>query len=120
MFRLLRGEGITIFGNGEQTIDIVHVDELAQANIRSSMIKRLSGVFNIGSGTSISIKDLVAIIDRAMGTDVKAGYGPTRPGDVRDSLADITAARNAFGFEPSVDLEEGLVKYVAWARTVTG
>lgn len=120
VFRLLGGEGITIFGDGEQTRDFVHVDDVVQANIRSSMIKGLSGAFNIGSGTRISIKDLVAMISRAMGTEVKAGYGPTRPGDVRDSLADITAARKAFGFEPSVDLEEGLVKYVAWARTVAG
>lgn len=120
VFRLLSGEGITIFGDGEQTRDFVHVDDVVQANIRSSMIEGLSGAFNIGSGTRISINDLVAMIGRAMGTDVKADYGPTRPGDVRDSLADITAARNAFGFEPSVDLEEGLVKYVAWARTVAG
>lgn len=120
VFRLLGGEGITIFGDGEQTRDFVHVDDVVQANIRSSMTRGLSGAFNIGSGTCISFNDLVSMIGRAMGSEVKAAYGAPRPGDVRDSLADITAARNGFGFNPSVDLEEGLVKYVAWARTVAG
>jgi UDP-glucose 4-epimerase len=118
VFRLLKGEPITIFGDGEQTRDFVHVNDVVQANIRSSMTSRLSGAFNIGSGERVSINRLVDMIGRAIGTAAPASHGPSRAGDVRDSLADITAARNAFGFTPSVNLEEGLLEYVDWARSV--
>ena len=58
------------------------------------------------------------MLHEIIGVPWNVTYGPQRPGDVRDSLADITKARESFGFDPKVDLYEGLVEYVAWARSV--
>lgn len=117
VFQMLRGEPVTIFGDGEQTRDFVNVRDVVQANIKAAMAPGVSGAFNIGSGTRISINALVERLKAATGLDTPVRYGPRRPGDVRDSLADIDAARKAFGFEPGVTMDEGLPEYVSWART---
>lgn len=116
VFQALRGETLTIFGDGEQTRDFVNVRDVVQANIRAAMAPGIRGAFNIGSGTQISINGLVAKLRGVMKEPFDVRYGPPRPGDVRDSLADIGAAREAFGFNPGVGFEEGLPEYVAWAR----
>lgn len=114
--RLLNGQPITIFGDGEQTRDFVNVRDVAEANYRAGMKAGLSGAFNIASATSITINELVRLMQEASGITGTVEYGPPRKGDVRDSLADISAAAEAFGYEPSVDLKEGLRAYLAWAR----
>lgn len=114
--KLLRGEGITIFGDGEQTRDFVHVRDVVQANLRASLAPEVWGAFNVGSGTRVTINHLVSQIGRAMGTAPEVAYAPNRPGDVRDSLADITAAHKAFAYQPRVPFDEGLTEYVNWAR----
>lgn len=116
VFQMLRGESVTIFGDGEQTRDFVNVADVVQANINAAVAASVSGAFNIGSGSRISINALVAELKDATGLTSNVRYGPPRCGDVRDSLADISAARNAFGFEPRVPLKEGLAEYIWWAR----
>jgi UDP-glucose 4-epimerase len=116
VFQMYRGEPITIFGDGEQTRDFVNVNDVAQANIKAASAKGISGAFNIGSGTRISINALVDFLSVASGTRPVVRHGAPRPGDVRDSLADISAARNAFGFDPSVELTAGLTEYVGWVQ----
>lgn len=115
VFKALRGEGITVFGDGEQTRDFVNVKDVVQANIRAAMSSTV-GAFNIGSGTSVTLNHLVELLSETAGLAPNKSYGPPRPGDVRDSLADITAAQRAFGFSPTVSLSEGLRSYVNWAR----
>jgi UDP-glucose 4-epimerase len=117
VFQMLRGEPVTIFGDGEQTRDFVNVRDVVQANIKAATTPGVSGAFNIGSGTRISINALVERLKAAGGLNPVVGYGPPRAGDVRDSLADISAARRAFGFEPAVPMDEGLPEYIRWART---
>ena len=117
VFQMLRDEPITIFGDGEQTRDFVNVSDVVQANINAAMAPGVSGAFNIGSGTRISINALVEMLSGAGGLNPLVRYGPPRAGDVRDSLADISAARKAFGFEPKSLLGEGLSEYIRWART---
>jgi UDP-glucose 4-epimerase len=117
MFQMLRGEPLTIFGDGEQTRDFVNVADVVQANLRAADAAGVSGAFNIGSGTRITINTLVDLLRAASGLSPVVRHGPPRAGDVRDSLADISAARAAFGFAPSIGMEEGLAEYFAWART---
>lgn len=114
--RLFKGLPITIFGDGEQTRDFVNVRDVAEANYRAGMKEGLSGAFNIASASSVTINHLAHFMREASGINGVIEYAPPRKGDVRDSLADISAAANAFGYEPSVDLEEGLRAYLAWAR----
>jgi UDP-glucose 4-epimerase len=112
--QIVSGGTMTIFSDGEQTRDFVNVRDVAEANLRSSRADGVVGAFNIGSGTSITINDLAKRLAEAAGMEPRIDYGPPRPGDVRDSLADISAAHAAFGFAPSVTLEEGLPAYMQW------
>lgn len=115
-FKMLRGEPLTIYGDGDQTRDFVNVHDVVQANIRASKTTGLSGAFNIGSGTRITINKLVDLLRDASGIDPAVSHGAPRPGDVRHSLADISAARSGFGFAPSYGLEAGLKEYMSWAK----
>jgi nucleoside-diphosphate-sugar epimerase len=112
---ILRGGPMTIFGDGEQTRDFVNARDVAEANITAAIAEAdVRGAFNIGSSTRVTINDLAAMMQRAAGREVGVEYAPPRPGDVRDSLAATAAAQAAFGFSPSVGLDEGLGEYVAW------
>lgn len=115
VFKMLNGEPITIYGDGEQTRDFISVIDVVQANIKAAETTGLSGAFNIASGARLTINDLVAKLSALVPGHPKVSYGPERPGDVRDSQADITAARQAFGFEPSITISDGLSDYVRWA-----
>jgi UDP-glucose 4-epimerase len=115
VFQMLRGEPLTVFGDGEQTRDFVHVNDVVQANLRAADAAGVSGAFNVGSGRRISINHLVGLIKEVSGMTPTVRYGPPRPGDVRDSLADISAARRAFDFNPATDIKDGLANYFAWA-----
>ena len=118
VFSLLRGEQVTIFGDGEQTRDFINVKDVVQANLKAAMSEGVSGAFNTASATTISINDLYAQICQILGIDRKPIYGAVRPGDVLDSCADVSAANKAYGFKPSVDISPGLVEYIEWAKTV--
>lgn len=114
--RILNNEPITIFGDGGQTRDFVNVKDVAKANVLAATTDNVNGAFNIASGTRITINHLAKMMCQISGIDTPIEYGPERPGDVRDSLADISLARENFGFVPTVDIEEGLVEYIEWAR----
>ena len=116
VFKMLKGERFTIFGDGEQTRDFINVQDVVQANIKAAMTRGVSGAFNIGSGSRVSINALVNMIRTTSGVNVQVEYGALRSGDVRHSQADIVAAHTAFGFSPVIPLNEGLNEYVAWAK----
>lgn len=116
VFMLLDEEPITIFGNGEQTRDFINVADVVQANIKAAITKGAIGAFNCASGTQISINNLVKALEEQSHLKGTVVYGNKRPGDVKDSLANINAAKRAFDFSPKVDILDGLVEYVSWAR----
>lgn len=114
-FKILRGEPLTIFGDGEQTRDFINVKDVVQANIKAATAQGVSGAFNIGSGDRITINRLVELLRLASGLEPPVVYQAPRPGDVLHSLAEISAARGLLGFAPSVSMEEGLKVYMSWA-----
>jgi UDP-glucose 4-epimerase len=114
--RMLAGDSVIIFGDGEQTRDLVNVRDVVQANYKSGLARGVTGAFNIASGTRVTINVLARLVADAGGITPRIEHGPPRKGDVRDSLADISRARAAFGYEPTVDLANGLREYMAWAR----
>jgi UDP-glucose 4-epimerase len=114
--RALTGEPIIIFGDGEQTRDFVHVRDVAAANIRSALGEGVQGVFNIGSATRVTINELASLVIAAAGVEVEVVHGPVRPGDVRDSLADVRAAQATFGYIPVENLFESLKEYLDWLK----
>jgi len=114
--RILKKESMVIYGDGEQTRDFVNVADVASANIVAASSEDANGVFNIGSGTRVTINKLAEKMQLAAGTRVGTINAPPRQGDVRDSLADIQLAKKAFGYSPKVKLEDGLNQYMNWIR----
>ena len=113
--RMLDGDPLLIFGDGEQTRDFVAAQDVAAANLAAATTPGVWGCFNIASGTRITINHLAELLQELADQPVEVQHRPERPGDVRHSLADISAARDAFGYAPAVAIEDGLGTYVAWA-----
>ena len=119
--RMLAGAAPTVFGDGGQSRDFVYVDNVVEANMRACTTPGIAGrVYNIGCGRSASLLELVAALNRVLGTAIEPEFAPARPGDVRISLADITRAQRELGYEPVVHFEEGLEQTLAWMRAAGG
>lgn len=114
--QLLKGKELAIYGDGEQTRDFINVADVAWANVLAAETPGVSGAFNLGSATAITIKSLVALLSEVSGIPARVKHGAPRPGDVRDSLADISLIRKRLGFKPCVDIRQGLAEYVTWLR----
>ena len=106
---IAEGRTITIDGDGEQSKDFTHVANVIGANLLAADASAAAGrVLNVAMGGSESVNDLATLIGRLLGKQVTGVHGPARTGDVRLSSADISAARDAIGYEPVVGFEEGL------------
>ena len=116
MHRLLAGEPLLVYGDGEQTRDFVNSADVARANWLAASAASTSGAFNVASGSRVTINELVRLLAQASGLRPEVRHGDPRPGDVRHSMADVSAARRAFGYSPGVTLDRGLAEYFGWAR----
>ena len=114
--RILNHESPVIYGDGGQTRDFSYVKDVVQANIRA-MESGAQGVFNVAYCKRINLKELAAMIMEITGISVPLTFEPPREGDVRDSLADISRAQEAFGYAPQYTVRSGLEETVAWFRT---
>jgi len=116
--QLLSGDPLTIQGGGSQTRDFVYVDDVVQANIAAATADAAPGnVYNIGTGTAISIAGLADELEAIVDEDVDRVYNDGRTGDVQRSRADISRAASELAFEPETELREGLAATVEWRRT---
>ena len=113
--RMLRDECPVINGDGTQTRDFTHVDNVVSANLLAlKAAQPLQGaVCNIGCGERISLNELVVELNTILGKNLKPQYGPVRAGDVKDSLADITLANKLIGYRPKVYFKDGLRQLLA-------
>ncbi|MFH0835320.1 MAG: NAD-dependent epimerase/dehydratase family protein [Candidatus Micrarchaeota archaeon] len=102
----LRGEPVAVNGDGRQTRDFVFVEDAAQAFALAA--KKGSGAYNIGSGSAVTVAGVAEKIIALAGSQSKVVFEPGRPGDVRESLADISKARRELGYAPETELAEGL------------
>jgi UDP-glucose 4-epimerase len=104
-----------IFGDGEQTRDFTYVENAVQANLLACEAPNISGkVFNVGVGGRFSLNQTVALLNKISGKSLEPKYEPGRDGDIRDSQADISQAREFLGYEPAVVFEEGLRRTFEW------
>ncbi|HKP39284.1 MAG TPA: SDR family oxidoreductase [Pyrinomonadaceae bacterium] len=119
MSALLAGEQPVIYGDGEQSRDFTYVSNVVNANmLAAESSKAVGSVINIANGRSVTLNQLLEIMKETTGkSDVAVQYLPARPGDIRDSLADLTRARTLLGYEPKVGLEDGLRKTLDWWKT---
>ncbi len=104
-----------VFGDGEQTRDFTYVDNAVQANLLACEAPNVSGkIFNVGVGGRISLNDVLRELGKITGKTLEAKHDPPRDGDIRDSQADISQAREFLGYDPQVTFEDGLARTFAW------
>ena len=113
--RALRGEPVTIYGDGEQTRDFIYVKDIAAANAFAALHPSLTGVFNVAYGKRISIRELAETVCRITGSNAPVEYAPERAGDVKHSLASVERLTDA-GFSPCGSLAEGLQTTIEYFR----
>ena len=114
---MLAGRQPTVFGDGFQSRDFTFVANVVHANLLAADAPGVAGrMFNAANGKSVDLLTLIAGLNRLLGTDIAPVHQPPRPGDVRDSLADITQARKCLGYEPQVRFEEGLRRSIDYYR----
>jgi nucleoside-diphosphate-sugar epimerase len=117
--QMMRGERPTIFGDGEQGRDFTYIDNAVSANLLAMTAPKenIAGrVFNVACGERHSLNKTFRVLAELLDFKEQPVYGPPRTGDIRDSLADISAAREAFGYYPAVSFEEGLRRAVEWYK----
>ena len=113
----LLGRPPRVHGDGEQTRDFTYVRDVVRANLLAADSDQAVGtVVNVAGGRRMSLNQLLRHIVELTGAEVEAEYAPPRPGDVRDSLADLGRARELLGYRPSVDVREGLLETVDHLR----
>jgi UDP-glucose 4-epimerase len=116
--RMLAGEPPVIYGDGAQSRDFTYVDNVVQANLLAADAPATAAghVCNIACGERMDLNELVAALNRFLGTDLQPLYEDPRPGDVKHSQADIGLARQLLGYSPIITTEEGLKLTVDWYR----
>ncbi|NLF07121.1 MAG: SDR family oxidoreductase [Pirellulaceae bacterium] len=116
---MLSGRRPVIFGDGLQSRDFSFVENIVHANLLAADAPDVAGLtINVADGRSVDLLKLIELLNRLLGTDVEPEHAPPRAGDVRQSLADITLARERLGYEPQVDFEEGLRRSIDYYRTI--
>lgn len=116
--RLLNGQPPVMYEDGGQTRDLCFVEDIARANLLVAITNKLDGLpVNVGSGRAMSVRDLAGIIADQLGVAIEpVARGEFRPGEIRSLISDISRIRT-IGYEPSVHLEEGIARYIAWIKT---
>ncbi len=106
---IVTGERPVVFGDGTQSRDFVHVNDVVQANLLAAQCPEAPGrTFNVGSGRSTTLLELLEVLGEIFGRRIEPRFDPPRPGDIHQSLADITLARQVLGYQPRISLRQGL------------
>jgi nucleoside-diphosphate-sugar epimerase len=113
----LKGEPLEVHGDGEQSRDFTHIDNVVQANLLSCTTPGVGGeVFNIACGERHSLLEIAAIFGRFLGHELPRKHVGPRRGDVRHTLASIDRAKKLLGYRPTIGFEEGLRRSFDWFR----
>jgi nucleoside-diphosphate-sugar epimerase len=117
---MLNGEQPTIFGDGSQSRDFTYIDNAVDANLLAmkAPASQVAGqVFNVATGKRADLNQTFQLLKKIIGYPGEVKYGPTRSGDVKHSLADLSSSEKHLGYKPKVDFEEGLRRTVEWYRS---
>ena len=110
--RVESGEPLAVDGDGTQTRDFVHVDDVVRANLAAATTPHVGEAFNVGTGDSVSIRELAEVVADVAGAEAGIVHTDPRPGDIDRSRADTSKARRLLGFEPRIELTDGLADLV--------
>jgi nucleoside-diphosphate-sugar epimerase len=114
---ILNDKPPTVFGDGQQSRDFTYVESVVEANLLAARAEHTEGeVVNIASGEAVTVNDVIEMVNKILGKNVKPVYADPRPGDVKHSLADITRAGQLLGYEPKVSFRQGLALAIDWYR----
>lgn len=117
MLAVIEGKQPVIYGDGEQSRDFTYIDNIVDETLRACEAKGASGmVFNGGTGTRITLNEVLKLLEKTAGKKIEAKYDPPRAGDIRDSQADVSLAHKILGYKPQVHFEEGLKRTWHWYK----
>jgi len=110
------GQPIPVFGDGTMQRDFTYIDDIIDGVLKA--VERCSGyrIYNLGESRPVALDDLIAAIEKALGKRATIQRLPLQPGDVMRTFADVSAAKRDLGYDPSVDLDTGLARFVEWYR----
>jgi len=117
---MFEGRPISVYGDGTSRRDYTHVDDIVDGLVRSMGREFGYEIINLGRSDTVMLNDLIAIIEREVGGEAKIERLPEQPGDVPATYADIEKSRCLIGFDPKVDIREGVRRFVAWYREAFG
>jgi UDP-glucose 4-epimerase len=112
--RVLNDEEILVYGDGTQTRDFTYVDDVVKANILASKSEAKGEVFNVGGGNTISVNDLIWLIEKNTGKKANICYIDKQKGDVNDTWADTSKIKNLLNWSAETDIENGIQRYLEW------
>jgi UDP-glucuronate 4-epimerase len=110
------GRPVSIYGDGTMMRDFTYIDDILNGVVAALDKCTSYDVYNLGESQPISVNDLVAALERALGKKATRQYLPLQPGDVDRTYADVTQAETCLGYKPSTDIHTGLARFVAWLR----
>ncbi len=114
---ILKDKSPTVYGDGEQSRDFSHIENVVHANLLAARAKKTQGqTINIACGERITVNAIIELINKIVGKNVKSVYEPSRQGDVKHSLADISLAKQIIDYEPVMLFQKGLEKAIDWYR----
>lgn len=113
---LLNDEPITLFGDGSTSRDYTHISDILQGIGQAMENLKGFGIFNLGESNAISLKELVALLENSTGKKADIKYLPMQDGDVLRTFADISRAKGVLGYNPVVNIADGIRNYVEWVR----
>lgn len=116
---MLRGEPVTLYGDGGSARDYTYIDDIVQGVVAS--LDRCEGfeVYNLGEAQTTRLDDLVDKLARALGVEARVRWEPAQPGDVPITYADVSKARERLGYRPQTQIDAGLARFAAWLRAQT-
>jgi len=114
--RMLRGDSIPVFGDGSAVRDFTFVGDLVRGLVAALDTDLGFSILNFGGGRTVSVLEVVRVLERELGVEARIEWLPRQTGDVSRTWADISAARAALGYAPATPFEEGISRFVAWLR----
>jgi UDP-glucuronate 4-epimerase len=114
--RMLRGETIPVFGDGSAVRDFTFVEDLVDGLVAALDRPIGFALVNFGAGRTISVSEVIAHLEKALGVEARVEHLPRQPGDVTRTWADVTIARERLGYDPKTPFDEGIARFTAWLR----
>lgn len=117
---ITEGQEVPVYGDGSAQRDFTYIDDILQGVMRAIETPFDFDIFNLGESRTISVTQLVNLLEESLGMKADVAFYPPQPGDVPITYADISKARDSLGYNPTTPIEEGIVRFVEWYRTTRG